>query len=100
MTTIYIDSDDKSKIQEFLDLAMKKFHFKVEISQNSVNNFRKHQAISSDLDELLRSAKSKNTTKAQKLKSAMEGLHSLLDPSKMNLGINQAKEEYFSSKAN
>lgn len=34
MTTIYIDSDDKSKIQEFLDLAMKKFHFKVEISQN------------------------------------------------------------------
>ncbi|MCX6077235.1 MAG: hypothetical protein NTW78_10195 [Campylobacterales bacterium] len=100
MTTIYIDSDDKSKIQEFLDLAVKTFHFKVEVAQNSINQFRKHKTISNDLDEQIRSAKSNNTTKAKKLKNAMEGLHDLLDPSKIRLSINEAKEEYFSSKTN
>lgn len=100
MTTIYIDSEDKSKIQEFLDLAIKTFHFKVEVAQNSVNHFRKHKTISSDLDEQIRSAKSNNSNKAEKLKIAMEGLHNLLDPSKIKLSINEAKEEYFSSKVN
>lgn len=100
MTTVYIDTDDKNKVQEFLNFAMQKFHFKIEVAQDSVNNFRKHKSIPSDLDKLIRSAKPTNTVKAQKLKNAMEGLHGLLDPSKMNLNINEAKEAYFNSKVN
>jgi hypothetical protein len=100
MTTVYIDSDDNSKIQEFLNFGMQKFNFKIEVAQESVNNFRKDNSIPSDLDKLIRSAKATNTAKAQKLKNAMEGLHGLLDPSKMNLSINEAKEAYFNSKVN
>ena len=100
MTTVYIDSDDNNKIQEFLTMAIQKFHFKVEIAQDSANNIRKHKSVQSELDMLIRSAKPTNTAKAQKLKSAMEGLHSLLDHSKMNLSINEAKETYFNTKEN
>lgn len=100
MTTVYIDSDDNNKIQEFLTLAMQRFHFKIEVVQDGVNNFRKHKPIQSDLDKLIRSAKPTNTEKAKKLKNAMEGLHGLLDPLKMNLSINEAKEAYFNSKVN
>jgi hypothetical protein len=56
--------------------------------------------ISSALDQQIRSAKSTNTAKAQKLKNAMEGLYSLLDSSKINLSANEAKEASIHSKAN
>lgn len=99
MTTVYIDTDDKNKIQEFLNFAMQKFHFKIEVAQETINE-RKHKSLPNDLDQLIRSAKSTNTAKAEKLKTAMEGLHGLLDPAKMNMSVNEAKEEYFNSKAN
>jgi predicted enzyme involved in methoxymalonyl-ACP biosynthesis len=99
MTTVYIDTDDKNKIQEFLNFAMQKFHFKIEVAQESINQ-RKYKSLPNDLDHLIRSAKSTNTAKAQKLKTAMEGLHELLDSTKMNMSINEAKEEYFNSKVN
>lgn len=95
MTTVYIDSDDRNKIQEFLDLAMQKFHFKVKVAP--LEN-REYRSISNDLDKQIRSAKSTNTAKAQKLKDAMEGLHDLLDPSKINLSVGEAREEYFNAK--
>lgn len=74
MTTAYIHSDDKKKIEQLIKLGKEKFGLKITIAENSI--------ISSDLDYLLRNSKSSNIEKAEKINRAIEGLGKLLDGSK------------------
>ncbi len=96
MTTLQIDTDDKSKIDELISFAFEKFNFKIEIKDE---NKTKKRTISSHLDDKLKKAKSTNTQKAVELKNALNGLGELMDKESINLSLNQAKEEYFLSKA-
>ena len=104
MTTLHIiNSVDKNKIQEFINLGISKFNleFKIEgdiIAQNQPQ--RKYKSLSSKLDKQIRNAKSVNTKKADKLKKAMENLNNLISPTTKNLTLEEAKEQYFISKNN
>lgn len=51
------------------------------------------------LDRQIRNAKNINTAKATKIKTAMEELNRLLDVDKKHLSIEEAKKEYFNTKA-
>ncbi|MCX6074256.1 MAG: hypothetical protein NTY39_08060 [Campylobacterales bacterium] len=54
--------------------------------------------ISSVLDQQIRSAKSTNTANAQKLENVMDEVYKLIDPEKVKLSNNEAKEIYMNSK--
>ncbi|MBS9782546.1 MAG: hypothetical protein KGV43_01945 [Arcobacter sp.] len=97
MTTFTIDTDDKTKIDEFISLAFEKFNFKIKIKEE-VKPRRK--TISSYIDNEIKNSKSINTKKAKELKNALNGLDKLMDKKNKNLSVNQAKEQYFMNKTN
>ncbi len=97
MTTLQIDTDDRTKIDEFISLAFEKFDFKIKIKEEVKS---RKKTISSYIDNEIKNAKSVNTKKAKELKNALSELDKLMDKKNKNLSINQAKEQYFMNKAN
>lgn len=103
MTNIQILDNDFETIQKYIALGREKFHLTINVEKNikeSIQIQRKHKSLSSMLDKHIRNAKKVNTVKATKIKTAMEELNILLDVDKKNLSISEAKEQYFTTKAN
>lgn len=99
MTTLQIDSNDKNVIAEIKSFVMQKLHVKVQII-NDVEPQRKTKSLSNTLDQQIKNTEFTNTAKANKIKEAMEGLNAMLDTQTKNLSPEEAKEQYFTSKAN
>lgn len=100
MTNIQILDNDFETIQKYIAFGREKFNLTINVEKNiKAPVQRKHKALSSLLDKKIKSAKSVNTAKAIKIKTAMEELNTLLDVDKKHLSIGEAKEEYFNTKA-
>ena len=101
MTTIHILDNDVESIKKYIALGRKKFNFTINIEKDTNSTpKREYKPLSSSIDKKIRSAVSVNTDKALKVKNAMETLNTLLAPNKKNLTLGEAKEQYFTSKAN
>lgn len=101
MTNIQILDNDFETIQKYIALGREKFHLTINVEKNIKEPIqRKHKSLSSMLDKQIRNAKKVNTAKAIMIKTAMEELNILLDVDKKHLSISEAKEQYFTTKAN
>ncbi|PID47424.1 MAG: hypothetical protein CR967_04300 [Proteobacteria bacterium] len=95
MIVLEVDTNDKSKIDEFISFAIEKFNFKIKVSDEQKVH-KKSLGIS--LDEKIKSSRSINSKQAYKVKTAINGINSLMDPNKINLSLAQVKEQYFAKK--
>jgi hypothetical protein len=101
MTNIQILDNDFETIQKYIALGREKFNLTINVEKNIKAPIqRKHKSLSNMLDRQIRNAKNINTAKATKIKIAMEELNTLLDTDKKHLSISEAKEQYFTTKAN
>lgn len=96
MTTLQIDTNDTKKIEEFLALAISKFDFKIKVADVG----ERKSGISSYIDQKIKNSKSKNSKKSEQFNEAIDGLSGMMDTEKATLSLEQAKEQYFSAKAN
>lgn len=98
MTTIKFNDPVIAKIvkQEGIDNITK------EVMEYIKNKFAKKDKtiISPSIDQQIRALKVTNPKRANRLKKARKELNTLLDPNKKNLTLTEAKEQYFSSRAN
>jgi len=100
MTNIQILDNDFETIQKYIALGREKFNLTINVEKKFKTPIQKKQkSLSSMLDRQIRNAKSINTAKAIKIKTAMEELNTLLDADKKHLSIAEAKEQYFTTKA-
>ena len=98
MTTIHILDNDVESIKKYIALGRKKFNFTINIEKDTNSTpKREYKPLSSSIDKKLRSLKATNIQRANKLNKARKELNSLLNP---NLTLEEAKEQYFNSKAN
>ena len=101
MTNIQILDNDFETIQKYIAFGREKFNLTINIEKSiKAPVQRKHKSLSALLDKQIKNAKSINTAKATKIKTAMEELNMLLDVDKKHLSIGEAKEEYFNTKVN
>jgi len=101
MTNIQILDNDFDTIQKYIALGREKFNLTINVEKNIKAPIqRKHKSLSKMLDKQIRNAKNVNTAKATKIKIAMEELNTLIDADKKHLSIVEAREQYFTTKAN
>lgn len=101
MTNIQILDNDFETIQKYIAFGREKFNLTINVEKDIKTPIqRKHKSLSNMIDRQIRNAKNVNTAKATKIKTAMEELNTLLDVDKKHLSISEAKEQYFTTKAN
>ena len=101
MTNIQILDNDFETIQKYIALGREKFNLTIKVERDIKTPIaRQHKPLSHLLDKQIKNAKSVNTKKANTIKLAMEEIHSMLDKDKIHLSVEEAKEQYFTTKAN